>query len=246
MRTGGSLRPCASIGRQSWRLSLAKPKKPKQRGIFCLETVWYGPEDQTSIRPLLEMLRDCFLEIPFIHRNAVTLDAFKHHIAEWLSLDATKFPILYLGYHGEDGLLQLRPPRIEGGLNEDDLIDTRLQLAEVADILHGRGGCENRLVHFASCSTLIVSDKDLASIVDYMEASAISGYGEEVDWLASSAFELNYLGSLQYGGGKTLTPNLMRNVRNGDGNHRPLFGKSGDGPFVDLSEQLGFRLQVRE
>lgn len=220
--------------------------EPKHRGIFCLETVWYDSEDQTSIRPLLEMLRDCYLEVPFIHRNAVTLDAFRHHIAEWLSLDPTKFPILYLGYHGETDFLQLRPPRIEGGHHKDDLIDTQLSLPEVADILHGLGGCENRLVHFASCSTLDVSDDDLALLVDAVEASAISGYGEEIDWLASTAFELNYLQSLQYGGGKTLTPNLMQKVRNGDGNHWPLFGKRGDGPLVELSKQLGFRLQVRE
>jgi len=220
--------------------------KPKNRGIFCLETVWYDSEDQTSIRPLLEMLRDCFLKVPFVHRNAVTLDAFKHHIAEWLCLDPTEFPILYLGYHGETDFLQLRPPRIEGGLDSDDLKDTRLSLPEVADILHGRGGCENRLVHFASCSTLDASDDDLSLLVDAIEASAISGYGEEIDWLASTAFELNYLQSLQYGGGKTLTPNLMRKVRDGDGNHWPLFGRQGDGPFVELSKQLGFRLQVRE
>lgn len=110
--------------------------EPKHRGIFCLETVWYESEDQTSIRPMLEMLRDCFLQVPFIFRNAVTLDAFKHHVAEWLSLDPTEFPILYLSYHGETDFLQLRPPRIEGGSYSDDLKDTRLSLPEVADILH--------------------------------------------------------------------------------------------------------------
>lgn len=216
----------------------------KRRGVFCLETVWYDSEDQTSIRPMLECLRDCFLEVPFIHRNAVTLDSFKHHVAEWLNLDHTEFPILYLGYHGKPELIQLRPSRLEGGHSSDHVKDTQLSLLEVADILDQAGGCENRLVHFASCSTLDTSDDNLGLFFDAVGASALSGYVGEIDWVTSTAFELNYLESLQYGGKKALTPNVMQMVRNGSGKHWPLFGEKG--PLVELSEHLGFRLHVRE
>ena len=220
--------------------------KHKRRGVFCLETVWYDSEDQTSIRPMLEMLRDCYLGVPFIHRNAVTLDAFKCHVAEWLSLDGTEFPILYLGYHGEPNVLQLRTPRAEGGQYGDDLKDTQLNLPEIADILDGLGGCENRIIHFASCSTLDVSDRDLETFVANIGASAVSGYDGEIDWVESAVFELQYLKSLQYGGQKTLTPFVMQMVRNGSINHWPLLGKTAVGPFVVLSEHLGFRLHVLE
>ena len=217
--------------------------KPKRRGVFCLETIWYESADQTSVRPMLEMLRDCFLEVPFIHRHAVTVDAFKYHVLEWLSLEAKDFPILYLGYHGEEDLLQLRPPRIEGGYDGDDLIDTQLSLLEVADILRGLGGCENRLIHFASCSTLGIDD--LNPLVDITGASAISGYSKEIDWVESTAFELTYLQNLQYGGQQPLTPHVMQMVRNGSGKHWPLFGSKGE-PFVELSRHLGFQLEVRK
>lgn len=207
--------------------------RSKQRGIFCLETIWYDSEDQTSIRPALELLRDSYLKVPFIHRNAVTLDAFKHHAAEWIGL-GPKFPILYLGYHGDAGELQLH--------------DTSLSLRKIADILRRLGGCEDRVVHFASCSTLNHSDKDLGSLVDVIGASAISGYCKEIDWVASTAFEMIYLESLQYGGKtRALSKDVMQSVKEGDDNHWPLFDKGGCGPPLgDFSNWLGFRLQVRE
>ena len=204
-----------------------------RRGIFCLETVWYDSKDQTSIRPVLELLRDSYLGVPFIHRNAVTLDAFKYHVAEWLGEDSKEFPILYLAYHGDAGYLQL---------NED----TGLKLPEIARIL--RGGCENRLVHFASCSTLNVSDDELACFADETAASAVSGYKKEVDWSASTAFELMYLESLQYAGRKkALTRDVVQSVRNGDGNLWPLFekGKRKVPPLPELGDWLGFQLHVR-
>lgn len=204
----------------------------KHRGIFCLETVWYDSKDQTSIRPVLELLRDCYLGVPFIHRNAVTLDAFKHHVAEWLGEDSKEFPILYLAYHGDAGYLQL---------NED----TGLKLPEIARIL--RGGCENRLVHFASCSTLNVSDDELACFADETAASAVSGYKKEVDWSASTAFELMYLESLQYAGRKkALTRDVVQSVRDGDGNLWPLFEKRKCVPPIpELGCWLGFQLHIR-
>ena len=219
----------------------------KQRGIFCLETIWYDAEDQTSIRPMLEMMRDCYLRVPFIHRSAVTLDAFKYHVAEWLSLDRTEYPILYLGYHGEPNVLKLRPPRVEGGLVSDDLKDTQLNLLEIVDILDGLGDCKNRIIHFASCSTLKnISDDELGMFVSAIGASAVSGYDEVINWVESTAFELSYLNSLQYGGGKNLTPNVMQMVRSGSGKHWPLLGEDSGSPFVAISKQLGFRLQVLE
>ena len=207
---------------------------PKRRGIFCLETIWYDSKDQTSIRPALELLRDSYLKVPFIHRNAVTVDAFEHHVDEWLGL-GREFPILYLGYHGEAGELQLH--------------DVSLSLRKIADILRCRGGCEDRVVHFASCSTLNQSDKDLGSLVDVMGASAISGYCKEVYWVASTAFEMIYLESLQYGGQtKALSKDVMQSVKEGDDNqHWPLFEKKRCGPPLDeFGNWLGFRLQVRE
>lgn len=213
---------------------MARDSETWQRGIFCLETVWYDSKDQTSIRPVLELLRDCYLGVPFIHRNAVTLDAFEHHVAEWLGEKSAEFPILYLAYHGDAGCLQV---------NED----TGLNLPEIASILREHGGCENRLVHFASCSTLNVKEDELACFANEITASAVSGYEKEVDWSASTAFELMYLESLQYAGEeKALTKNVVQSVRDGKGDLWPLFEKKKRKvpPLPELGCWLGFRLHI--
>lgn len=75
----------------------------KRRGVFCIETVWYESEDHTSMRPLLELLRDGYLRVPFVHRTAITKSEFTAYLMEWLTLEAKRYPILYLGYHGEKG-----------------------------------------------------------------------------------------------------------------------------------------------
>ena len=218
--------------------------KPQRRGIFCIETVWYESEDMTSVRPMLEMLQKCFLKVPFIHRTAVTRGAFVHHLLEWLKCKAKsskgelKYPILYLCYHGESEVL-----KFEGSYLPKD---TDLTLAAICKILceSGYGDCKDSLVHFASCSTLNVKGAHIDSLVARTKASAISGYDRGIDWIDSAAFELNYLRRLQFGGGKSLTKNVMNNVKNGTKNWPKLMGKKGEGPFVDLGKELGFQLHV--
>ena len=58
----------------------------------------------------------------------------------------------------------------------------------------------------------------LACFADEIAASAVSGYKKEVDWSASTAFELMYLESLQYAGEeKALTKDVVQSVRDGKG-----------------------------
>ena len=125
-------------------------------------------------------------------------------------------------------------------------MDTQLSLFDIAEVLIEYGGCKNRVIHFASCSTLDVESQELSEFVDLTEASAVSGYKLDVDWAESTAFELNYLQSIQYGGGVALTPAVMKMVRDGSGKHLPLIGGRGAGPFIQLGKHLGFVLKVKE
>ena len=79
------------------------------RGIFCIETVWFGNRDATSVRPMLQFLRDSFLCVPFIHRTALSEAEIVVNLGHWQSLPTNEFPILYLSYHGEDARI-----RVEG------------------------------------------------------------------------------------------------------------------------------------
>ena len=211
----------------------------KRRGVFCIETVWYETEDHTSMRPVLELLRDGYLRVPFVHRTAITKDEFTAYVMEWLALDARAYPILYLGYHGEEGSINL------GGKGYVD--ENVLGFHDVGARLADGGGCKNRIVHFASCATLDVEEEEIEAFLEETGASAVSGYAETIDWVASTTFDMLYLKEMQAGGGASLTPVVMNSIRSGNASRWGLLEKNsrfGKSPYYDLAKYLGFRLEV--
>ena len=213
----------------------------KKRGIFCVETIWYEIDDQTSMRPILEVLRDGFLEAPFVHRTAVTKDEFSYCLDEWFSLDEKEFPILYLGYHGQQGSIDL------GGKGFVD--ENEFNFHDIGARIQYFGMGKNRLVHFASCSTLDVLDEEISLFLNETNLSAVSGYSHEVDWFDAAAFDMVYLKELQLGGAISLTPTVIRGIRDGNNSRWGLLEKSsqfGESPYYDLAQHLGFRLEVTQ
>ena len=215
------------------------PVASKRRGVFCVETPWYESEDHTSMRPVLELLRDGYLRVPFIHRMAITKDEFTAHMMEWLALAAREYPILYLGYHGEKGAIDL------GGKGYVD--ETELGLHDVGARLADGGGCKNRIVHFASCATLDLDDVDIEVFLEETGASAVSGYAEPVDWVTAATFDMLFLKEMQSGGGTALTPVVMGSIRDGNASRWGLLERNsrfGESPFYHLAMHLGFRIEV--
>ena len=166
----------------------------KKRGVFCIETVWYGVEDKTSMRPVLEGLQDSYCRVPVVYRSAVTKGELIHNLKEWKSLDPRKYPILYLGYHGESGAIVL---------GEHDFFGkSEISIEQLAQGLAGE--CNNRVIHFGSCSTLDADDELIQHFLDHTAASAISGYGKEVEWTESLAFDVLYIRMMQEGAFKLI------------------------------------------
>ena len=191
------------------------------------------------MRPVLELLRDGYLRVPFVHRMAITKDEFTAYVMEWLALEAREYPILYLGYHGEKGSIDL------GGKGYVD--ETELGFHDVGARLADGGGCKNRVVHFASCATLDVDDEDIEIFLEGTGASAVSGYSETVDWVAAATFDMLYLKEMQSGGRTALTPGVMGSIRDGNASRWGLLeknGRFGESPFYDLAKHLGFRLEA--
>ena len=212
--------------------------KPKHRGVFCIETVWFGSGDKTSMRPILEAMQDSFLKMPFVHRTAVTQDELEYYLEEWKSLEARDYPILYLGYHGEAGQIVLGKKGYWGKID--------ISLEQLAEGLGKE--CTNRIVHFGSCLTLDVEDERIGSLLEYTDISAVSGYGSEVDWTESVAFDMLYIQMMQFGGGQSLTPTVMASIREGNTSRWGLLEKNGGygrSPYFEWGQFLGFRLEVR-
>ena len=192
------------------------------RGVFCIETVWLEDRDQTSVRPMLQFLRDFHLQVPFIHRTALTMKELNFNLERWLEIEQEpEYPILYLSFHGRVGQLEL----------EDD---SRIGFGDVGAYLAER--CENRVVHFASCGTLNLDTAEAHNFLQETGASAVSGYAEPcVDWIQSMALDLMYLELMQYDDDQELTPYIMQNCRVTLMNERP---------YVGLRRHLRFKLHV--
>ena len=192
------------------------------RGIYCIETVWYGDADRTSVRPVLQLLEDLY-KAPYIHRDAATKDELFHYLTKWLNLDPKDYPILYLGFHGsDDGKIWL-----ETADGRKDMVNYEV----LAD--HLDSSCINRLVHFGSCGSMM--GVDWVQFLEQTCASAVSGYREDVNFEDSAAFELLYLADLQYHHRRSLTSTVANTV------HSNMTEGSA---FSGLSEHLGFVMHI--
>ena len=197
----------------------------QKRGIYCIETVWYGNKDRTSIRPILEILENKE-EAPYLHRDAATRGELFYYLERWKELN-DEYPILYLGFHGESqGQIWMKMLDDTNDMANYQILAERLDSA-----------CRNCVVHFASCGSL--KDMDLKDFREKIGASAVSGYAEDVNWIDSAAFELLYLSELQYHGGKGLTPTVAMNVKK-----NLAIRKSAQTPYFEMAKYLGFRMEV--
>ena len=174
--------------------------KGKRRGVYCIETVWFGTKDQTSVRPMLQLLNSSFLRVPFVHRTAQTKNEFKINLKKWLQLRPSEFPILYLSYHGKKGRIEF-----------PDENGSEMTFNSVGRSLAGK--CKFRVVHFASCSTLNLSGDAAQQFLRSTKASAVSGYRKDIDWMESMALDLLLLESLQFGGKKLITSDVAKSCR---------------------------------
>ena len=150
-----------------------------RNGILCLEGDWEtGLIRRRSLVPVLHLVRSQW-NLPFIHRTASTRDEFRNVINEWKKAKYSSYPILYLGFHGQPGALQI-------GRDSVPIVD----LVELADT--GR----NRMVHFGACETLNAKDSYLRHFLKMTDFVAICGFKDEVDWLHSAALEILILDEL--------------------------------------------------
>lgn len=158
-----------------------------RKGIFCLETDWWGVQHRTTVEPVLQLLNTYDdLRIPYIHRDVGTREEFDHYLKKWTQKGLSRYPILYLGFHGEPGVLCVGERRGDAG---------RVTLVELGELLEGE--CKGRVIHLGSCSTLDHHGRLINTFLQRTGAVAILGYRATIDWVESAAFEVILLGALQ-------------------------------------------------
>lgn len=124
------------------------------------------------------------MKVPYVHHDAATHEEFQHYLKKWSGRTFASHPILYLGFHGRAGGIEVGEGR-SSTISLDDLAE---RLA---------GACRRRVIHFGSCGTLGVHGRELNGFLNRTGACAVLGYRSDVDWIKSAAFELLLIGLLQ-------------------------------------------------
>jgi hypothetical protein len=152
-----------------------------KKRIFCLEGLWEQDlTKKSTILPILELL---YLNdgIEYIYRDCATREETEFYLKKWTQEKYAFFPILFLAFHGEEGVIHIGK--------------TKYPVDHLSDILAGK--CENAIIFFASCRTLGIDKRNLKKILETTHALAICGYRSDVDWMKSAAFELLVLNEMQ-------------------------------------------------
>lgn len=194
----------------------------RRRGIFCLEGDWNNDYKRPStVRPVLELIDQHYSDgIRHIYKDVHTREELIYLITDWRKAEFDSHSILYLGFHGDSGLIYLSYRKYR---------NSALTLEELGELLAGR--CKDRIVVFASCATLKVPSRRVQDFLRVTGAKAVCGYSKAINWTISAAFEVMLFSRFQ---SRSLTPRGVLALKRD-------FSKE-TGP---LWERLGFRIVPR-
>ena len=198
-------------------------KRKKAKGIFCLEGEWNEILSMpSSVEPVLEILnKSSEKSVPYIRRDIGTMAEFRYYVDKWLQAGYSKYPILYLAFHGEKGRILVGDRRKP---------ESKVTLSVLQRLLTKQ--CNGKVIYFGACDTLNTEDRKLHRFLKRTDALAICGYTKPVDWIRSASFDMLVLDAMQEfsftsRGVLAMQKRIMR-----------------DAPY--LVQQLGFRMVVNQ
>lgn len=119
-----------------------------------------------------------------VHRDVVVRNEFEYYLRKWVQKHHADFPILYLGFHGEEGSIYFESSTRSDSIDLDSLENSL------------RGNCCGRMIHFGSCSTLGLDARRIKRFLRETGLKGVTGYKQEIAWVDSAAFELILLDRL--------------------------------------------------
>ena len=157
-------------------------KADEWKCVFCLEGLWDSNLiENSSVKPVLVLLNKAYQKMKYIYAGCATKGELEFYLKKWTQKTYKNYPILYLAFHGEKHQIKLA--------------DGNIELDDLAKILEGK--CENKIIVFASCSTLDIDKRVIKSFIKRTKCLAVCGYKSDVDWIKSTAFELLLLEGMQ-------------------------------------------------
>jgi len=190
-----------------------------RKGIFCLESEWFGLRSSMSVRSALEFLKCSDYRIPFIHRDVATAAEITHYLRKWNMRSHAAYSVLWLSIHTRRGLL------LPGDVRRHS---ERMDLDALESCLAGK--CRGRLVHFGGCRTIALPPRRIRQFLKVTKAVAVSGFREEVEWTESTLIEMSYFVAMQH---HPLTVRGVRKVAAHMRRHHP-----------ECVKRMGFRVMT--
>ena len=163
--------------------------------IYCIEGVhdWGDGEVEPTVEPMLELLQRMGYW-DYLHRTCGTMDELEFRLrTEWQEC-CDKGPVLYFCTHGGPDKVWLTNDAGVGLLTLKDWLD-----------------CEGCHIHFGGCDTFSKGDYNLKDLMDYTNATSVSGYATECDWIGRIAPALSL--ELQLFGFLKDEVNIARNTK---------------------------------
>jgi hypothetical protein len=142
--------------------------------IACVEGYWDNWRDDSTVRPLLEILNARTTGFRYLHRQLST----EEELSSVLSRvgKSPSYALVYFAFHGSNGDIYIE--------------DVSVSLERLGEMFGQR--YIGRIVHFSSCSTLKCHPDRINAFLSATGVAMISGYTKDVDWIESAAFELLY------------------------------------------------------
>lgn len=144
--------------------------------VFCFENNW-SPDlrDQSSVRPVLEMLREV-RGIQFVHQTISVPEALSEAARVWRQKRYANYRVGYFAFHGRPGAISIGRKGV--------------RLANLAELL---GNCSGKVIHLGGCSIMPPGTRDqkrdLGEFCRRTPATAVCGYTTDVDWVEAMAFD---------------------------------------------------------
>jgi|SRR6185312_1103515 len=145
-----------------------------QKNVFCLEGDWQKDmRDNSSIRAALTFLQQN-LGIKYIYKQCGTRENLEYYLSLWKLKKYAHYSIAYFAFHGQ-------PDKIQVGKEF-------VTLGELADML--QDSCHDKIIHFGSCKTLNIEEKQIKKFLDLTGALCVCGFESEINFVESSAFDM--------------------------------------------------------
>ena len=166
----------------------------KAKRIYCIEGHhdWGNQWIEPSVEPMLQLLVSTGYWEDYIYRKCITVDECRFYLEEEWSKRCDAGSILYFSSHGGPGEIWL-----SGAPG-----DSWCEVLTLDTISAWETDCSNCLIHFGCCSVFAEQGEEkVKELIQATQASYVSGYKIDVNWLDAEAppalaLEMLFFGSI--------------------------------------------------